>query len=146
MHKNIEKILRGLLIFGGCYFVFDGLLHLSGFKLLSVESWPAAAKAYANLINVIYASFVFLASIFVFIMQKNLKKYKSLIVLSAIWAPCHGLILIFLVWTNNYQQIFQAFPSLLVWLPIYREYITINALLLVIYSITVYIWKKKSKY
>lgn len=131
-----------MLIFGGVYFIFDGLLHLSGVKLSSVNNWPSAAISYANLINFIYASFIILAACFVFVIQKDLKKYKSFVILSGIWAIFHGLILIFLVWTNNYQQIFQNYPSLLAWLPIYREYLTFNSLLLFVYSITVYLWQK----
>ncbi len=142
MHKKVEKILRFLLIFGGCYFVFDGLLHISGIKLSSVDSWPEGALGYANLINSIYASFVFLAAAFIFVIQKDLSKYKSLVVATGVWALFHALLLLFLVWSNNYQQIFQNSPSLLVWLPIYREYLTMNSVLLVIYSITVYFWYK----
>ena len=142
MGMNIEKILRFFLIFASGYFIFDGLLHFLGVKLLTVNSWPDAAKVYANLINIIYASFIFLASYIAFMLQKDLKKYKSLIKGSGVWALIHGLALIFLVWTNNYQQIFQNFPSLLIWLPVYREYLGANALLLFSYSVTVYIWQK----
>lgn len=138
----MEKILKSFLIFGAGYFVFDGLLHFLEIKLSSVNTWPESAKAYGNLINMIYASFIFLAAFIAFILQKDPKKYKSLILGSGIWATFHGLVLIFLVWSNNYQQIFQNFPSLLVWLPFYREYLTATALLLFIYSTTVYIWYK----
>lgn len=142
MHKKWEWIIRGLLIFGGCYLIFDGLLHLLGIKLSSVKDWSEPAIAYASLINMLYGSFAFLAALFSFIIQKDLKKYKSLAVASSIWATFHGVLLLFLIWTNNYQIIFQNSPSLLVWLPIYREYLTINAVLLFTYSISVYFWQK----
>lgn len=145
MHKRLEKVLKVLLIFGGCYFIFDGLLHFLGIKLQSVQSWPESAIEYANLINIIYASFIFLAAIFIFVIQKDIQKYKNLIVLSSIWALFHGLLLIFLVWSNDYQHIFQNYPSLLVWLPVYREYLTINAILLFVYSVVVYFWSKKNE-
>ncbi len=138
----MEKILKGLLIFGGGYFIFDGLLHFLGVKLLSVSSWPESAKSYANLINMLYGSSAFLAALFAFIIQKNLKKYKSLVIISGIWAIFHGLVLLILVLTNNYQQLFQPFPSLLVWLRFYREYLIINSMLLFIYAAITFIWQK----
>lgn len=137
----IKSILQGFLIFGGCYFIFDGLLHLSGIKLSSVNGvWPISATSYAGLLNYIYASFVFLAALISFIIQKDLEKYKVLVITSAIWALFHATLLLFLVLTQNYQQIFQDFPSLLVYLPFYREYLIFNAGLLFLYSGIVYLY------
>lgn len=137
----IKTILRRFLIFGGCYFIFEGLLHLSGIKLSSVNGvWPTSATSYANLLNYIYASFIILAGFVAFNLQKDPKKYKTLILGSGVWALLHGLVLIFLVWTNNYQQIFQDSPSLLIWLPFYGEYLIFNAILLFIYSGVVYLY------
>lgn len=140
-----EKLLRGFLIFGGCYFIFDGLLHISGIKLLSVVGiWPWSATAYAHILNYLYASFIFLTAAFAFVVQKDLSKYRLLIIVSGIWACFHGLVLLFLVLTQNYQEIFQNLPSLLVWLPFYRGYLAFNAALLFIYSGTVYYWMKNN--
>ena len=139
-----EKLVRGFLIFAGVYFIFDGLLHISGIKLLSVAGvWPESAISYANILNYLYSSFIFLAAAFALVLQRDINKYKSLIIVSAFWALLHGFGLLFLVWTQNYQQIFQNLPSLLVWLPIYREYLTANAILLFIYSLTVYLWVRR---
>lgn len=140
-----EKLLRGCLIFAGIYFIFDAFLHLSNIKLSSVLGiWPASAVSYAHLLNYIYASFVLLVAAFAFIIQKDPKKYRSLIMISSIWAVFHGVILLTLVWTQNYQLTFKIFPSLLVWLPFYREYITLNAVLFFLYSGVVYLWFKVS--
>lgn len=140
----VKSILRAFLIFGGCYLIFDALVHFSGIKLLSVNGvWPPSAISYANLLNYIYASFVILAALIAFIIQKDPQKYKPVIGLSAIWAIFYGVILLTLVWTQNYQLTFKIFPSLLVWLPFYREYITLNAVLLFLYSGIVYLYFKK---
>lgn len=137
----IEKILRFFLIFGGGYFLFDALLHFLGIKLSSVVGvWPESSISYGSLINYIYASFVILAALIAFILANNLKKYKSIIGFSAIWALFHAALLLFLVLTQNYQQIFKDLPSLLVWLPFYREYLALNAIVLLTYSGVVYIW------
>lgn len=142
----IKNVLRIFLIFGGCYFIFDALLHFSGLKFLSVESfWSSSALSYAKLINFLYASFVLLAAFLAFLIQKDLKKYQTVILLSAVWAFFHGMILLLLVWSKDYQQIFQEFASLLVWLPIYREYITFNALLLFFYSGIVFAYFKNER-
>lgn len=144
MHKNIEKVLRGMQIFGVGYFIFDSLLHFSNIKLLSaIGIWPQSAISYAQLINYIYGSFVILAAVFLFIIQKDLKKYQTLVIFSSFWALFHGAILIFLVWSQNFQEIFKKLPSILVFLPFYREYLTFNALLLFAYASLVYIWMRK---
>ena len=138
-------ILRCFLIFGGCYFIFDALLHFSGIKLLSVNSaWPSSATGYANLLNYIYASFVSLAAFIALVIQKDLVRYRHIILLSAIWAIFHGVILLILVWAQNYQQFFQDFPSLLIWLPFYREYISLNSILLFLYSGVVYLYFRET--
>ena len=140
------NILRGFLIFGGCYFIFDALLHFSNLKLTSVENvWSVSALNYGRLINFLYASFVLLAASIAFAIQTDLKKYQTIILISAIWALLHGLILLGLVWTQDYQQIFTQFPSLLVWLPFYREYLSFSSLLLFLYSGMVYLYFKKYK-
>lgn len=143
MAKFIEKLLRGFLTFGGAYFIFDALLHFSNIKLSStIDVWSSPATSYANFINYLYGSFVILAAALSFIIQTDLKKYKTLVIASAVWAVFHAILLLFLVWTNNYQQIFTDLPSILVWLPFYREYLTLNALALFAYSAVVYFWQK----
>lgn len=143
MEKNIEKILRSFLIFGMVYLLFDALLHFFGIKLLSVFGvWPESAVSYSSLINRLYASFVILAAMIAYVVQKDVKKYKALVIGSAVWAAFHGLVLLYLVWTQNYQQFFKSLPSLLVWLPFYKEYLTFNAIALLAYSGVVYIWSR----
>ncbi len=144
MGKILEKLLKGFLILGGAYFIFDALLHFSGVKLSStLDVWSISATSYANFIDYLYGSFVILAAAFSFIIQTDLKKYKTLVIASAFWALFHAILLLFLVWTNNYQQVFQNLYSLLVWLPFYKEYLSFNAVLLLIYSGLVYKWVTK---
>ena len=146
MDKKLDQVLRGLLIFAGCYFIFDGLLHFIGIKLSSAQDvWPASASSYADLIDHLYASFIFLAALIAFIIQQDLRKYSKIVAVSAVWAFFHGLVLLSLVGTQNYQQIFKSLPSLLVWLPFYREYLLMNAILLFIYSGVAYAWIRLQK-
>lgn len=143
---KLEKLLRSFLIFGAAYFIFDGLLHFFNIKLSSAANlWPGSAISYGGLMNAIYASFIFLASGIMFIIQGDLEKYKAIIRFSAIWALFHGSILVFLISTQNYQEIFKSLPSLLVWLTFYREYLLINSILLFLYSGIVYLWIRSKK-
>ena len=143
MGKNIEKILRGFLIFGAGYFIFDALLHLSNIKLLSPEGvWPASAISYAHLLNYIYASFVILASLVAIVIQQDLKKYKTIVTASGIWTFFHGIVLLYLVWSKNLAEIFKDLPSLQIWLPFYGQYLIFNAILLFIFSAVTYLWVK----
>lgn len=142
----MEKILRGYTIIGGLYLIFDGLLHLSGIKLSSVSGvWPQSALSYAQLLNFIYASFVIFTASVGFVIQKDFKKYRDILVLLSVWSILHGLILLFLVLTNNYQEIFRGLPSILVWLPFYRHYLTFNVLLLFGYSGVIYKYLKDAR-
>lgn len=141
---DMEKILKVYLIFGGLYFIFDGLLHLSNIKLASVIGiWPQSALIYAKLVSILYASFIILSGVMALFLQSDLKKYKPLVVISSIWALFHGAILLFLITTEGYGQIFEGFDSLLVYLPFYEGYLTLNALLLFSFSGLVYLWWRK---
>lgn len=104
--------------------------------------WSESALVYADLLNHIYGSFILLAALMAFVLQSNLKKYKTLIIASSFWALFHAILLLFLIWTNNYQQIFRDLPSLLVWLPFYKEYLTFNSLALLTYSAIVFLWMR----
>lgn len=141
---KVEKILKSFFIFGGIYFIFDALLHLLGIKLFSVTNiWPQSALSYSKLMNQIYASFVILAAVISFVIQKDLKKYQTLILVSGIWAFFHGIILFSLVSWGNYQEVFKELPSLQVWLPFYGPYLILNSVLLFIFSGLVIIWFRR---
>lgn len=142
--KSVDKILKGFLIFGGAYFIFDGLLHLIGIKLISVINlWPESALSYAKLINQLYASFIILAGIMALFLQQDLKKYKDLITVSAAWATFHGIILLSLIFTARFGSTFQELDSLRVWLPFYEQYLLLNAVLLFTFSGLVFMWRKR---
>lgn len=142
----MDKILKGFLIFGGVYFIFDGLLHLCGIKLTSVVNlWPQAALGYGKLLNQLYASFIILSGIMALFFQADIKKYKTMIIISAIWALFHSIILLSLVSWENYGEIFKDLPSLRVWLPFYEQYLIFNAILLFIFSGVVFLWLRKTR-
>lgn len=143
MTAKLQQIIEKLLLFGAIYLAIDGLIHILNLRLESVHNWPSSATTYATFLNMIYASFVFLAAAISFVMQKNLKKYESLVILSAVWAFLHGSLLIFLDIKYNFVKTFADYSSLYVWLPIYDYYLYFEASLFIIYSILVFIWKKE---
>lgn len=138
---HVEKILRVFLNLLGAYLICDGAIHLFNIRLASVINvWPQSALSYATLLNTIYASFVFLAAFLIFTVQKDLRKYKTLIYVSSFWALIHGSLLIYLSSTQNFVGDFSPFPSLLVWIPFYNNYLLFEAFLALVYSLLVYLW------
>lgn len=143
MHKNIQKILRGILIFGFFYLIFDTVLYFSNIRLSNVFSvWPESAVSYATLVNKAFGSFTFLTALIVFELQRNLSKYRNLVMLVAVWAFLHGVILLYLSLSNDYLKIFANSPSLYVWFPFYDQYLILEAVLLFVFSLVVFIWVK----
>ena len=144
MHKNFEKIFRVFLNVMAVYLILDGAIHLFNIRLQSVLNiWPKSALSYATLLDMIYASFVFLVAALLLIAQRSLKKYQSLILASSIWAIFHGFLLIYLSLSQNFTGNFSNFPSLFVWMPFYNQYLLAEAFLAFIYAILVFIWIKK---
>ncbi len=140
----MEKTVRGFLIFGACYLILDGLIHFFNLRLSSTQSiWPESASSYATLLDMVYASFVFLTASFVLIIQSDVKKYKNFIVVSSFWAFFHGCLLIFLSVGQNLTMKAVGFPSLYVWSPFYNQYLLGEAGLLFIYASLVLIWIKR---
>lgn len=140
---KLQPVIEKYLLFGAVYFSVDGLIHLLNFKLGSTQSWPSSAITYVTLLNMIYGSFVILAGAISFEFQKDVKKYSKLIMLSAIWALLHGCLLIFISSKFNFMTNFSGYPSLYLWLPNYNYYLYFEAILLIVYSILVFIWRKE---
>ncbi len=146
MHKGLEKLLRVFLIILGIYLIGDGAIHILNIRLQSVINvWPSSAIAYAKLLNAIYASFVFLVAILVLVAQSDLKKYKSLIKASIIWAIFHGLLMIYLSTTLDFMNSFSHHSSLYVWMPFYNQYLFFEAFLTIIYCLLVFLWVRQQK-
>ncbi len=144
--RGIGNILRIFIILLAVYLIGDGLIHLFNIRLLSVAGvWPRSAISFGILMDGIYASFVFLAAILVFAVQRDLKKYKTLVIASSIWAILHGVLLIFLTTTNDFLASFQSLPSLYVWMPFYNQYLLFEAFLAFLYALLVFIWVKDKK-
>ncbi|HBQ50515.1 hypothetical protein A3B42_00400 [Candidatus Daviesbacteria bacterium RIFCSPLOWO2_01_FULL_38_10] len=136
--------MRIFFIVLAMYLIGDGVIHLLNIRLGSVINvWPTSAVSYAILLDSIYASFVFLAAALILVAQTDLKKYKSLIFVSGIWAIFHGTLLLYLNSTQNFGNDFFNYPSLLVWMPFYNQYLFFEAILAFIYAIVVFLRHKK---
>lgn len=137
----MNRVVKLFLLFGGIYILIDGLLHLLNLRLTSVINvWPDSALLYAKLLNVLYASFAILVATVAILVQKDTDKNKTLIVGSAFWALLHGLLLIGLSLTQNYIQIFKTYPSLHLFFPMYDKFLIFEGVLLLVYSLVVFIW------
>lgn len=144
MHKNLEKILRIMIIFWAVYAFVEGCLFFLNIRLESVKAiWPMPVLAYTKLVEKIAGSIFLFLSAVCFVAQRDLEKYKPLIKISGFWAIFHGGLLIFLAMSQDYGKFFSALPSLHVWLPFYNQYLLLEGLALLSYSYIVYLWCKK---
>lgn len=143
MHKSIEKILRGLLIFAGIYFLFEAVLYLFDLRLLGVISWPFTGITYAKYVEHILGSMFLLFSIFTFEIQRDLNKYKRIIILSSYWALFDAMLLFISSLPQDFVKIYKDIPSLYVWFPWYNQFLYLESLLLILYAVIVYLWIKK---
>lgn len=147
MSQQTEKALRIYLIFWGLYLIFEGLLYILNIRLIDTRDiWPPAALAYAKLLEKVLGSiFLFVAAVIIFEVQNNLLKYKNFIKIGGIWTFFHGILLIFLGTTQNYGEVFISFPSLFVWFPLYENYVVLEGVAAILFSILVYIWLKNEQ-
>lgn len=143
----MEKTIRIFLIAGAFYLIFDGLIHFFNLRLFSAQSvWPESALSYSTLLNLVYASFVFLTAGFAFVLQTDINKYKNFVIFSSFWAIFHALMLIFLSFAQNLTLNAKDLPSLYVWLPFYDEYLLVESVVLFCYAGLIFAWiGKKSK-
>lgn len=145
-NKFIENSLRVLVIFWGIYLFFEGILYFFNVRLVDARNiWPASVTLYSGLIGKVLGSvFLFIAAV-VFDVQRNLLKYRNFIKLSGFWGMFHGGVLIWLSLSNNFTEVFKNTPSLYVWFPFYNQYVALEGIILVSYSVLVYFWLKNTK-
>lgn len=108
--------------------------------------WIPSAIVYAKLIEkVLGSTFLFIAVIILFEVQKDLSKYKNFIKISALWALLHGILLIYLSFSQNYLEVFKSSPSLMVWFPLYDKYVAFEGVVIICFSILVFFWVKTNE-
>lgn len=140
----MQKLLRPFLIFVAIYLIVDGLIHLFNIRLSQVwDVWPKSALSYATLLNLSYASFVFLAAGLLLIAQKDVKKYKAFLKVSAFWAFMHGGLLVYLSLTQDFAKNLSGIPSLYVWIPFYDQYLLFEAFLAFSYACVIFIYNNE---
>lgn len=147
MGKKIEKLLRLVIILLGLYLLFESFLYFFDIRLMDVKAvWSSQAIVYAKLIEeVLGSTFLFIAVIILFEVQKNMLKYKNFIKISALWALLHGILLIYLSFSQNYIEVFKSFPSLMVWFPLYDKYVAFEGIVIICFSMLVYLWIKTNE-
>lgn len=141
MYKHLRVTLRAILIFGCAYFLLLAVIHLSNIRLASVENeWPKSALVYGKLISQLFGSFALLIALILFVIQKDLEKYRSLLIVSAVWALAHAVFLIYFSFEEDFVREFSSTPSLYVWLPFYSQNLRLEAGLMLLYTLLVFIW------
>lgn len=140
----MDKLLRGLIIFGSLYLIFESALHFFNIRLLDAEPvWPVSALTFSKLMDQIYGSFALLLSAILFEIQKDIVKYKKIIIIFAFWSFLHAVFLIYTSFNNNFQTLFNPLYSLSVWSTLYNQYLLLEAFLLILYGLIVFLWVRK---
>ncbi|OGE31863.1 hypothetical protein A2631_01925 [Candidatus Daviesbacteria bacterium RIFCSPHIGHO2_01_FULL_44_29] len=146
MKLNIAKLLKIELVIGVCFFGLLGIIQLSNIRLSEVGGiWVDSARAYGSLIGILFGSFSALLAILCFELSQDINKYQRVIKLTAIWAALHALLEIWLSSVTNYSLIFNISPALRVWIPAYNLNLYFEAILLLTYTLTVFIWLKQNE-
>lgn len=144
MHKTIGKILRIFLVFLGIYLTCEALLAFFNIRLIDINNiWLTSATVFSHFIGFVLGSMFLFAAVMVLEIQRDLLKYKSLVVLSSFWALFHGGLLIYLSFAHDYLKIYQNMSSLFIWIPFYNQFLILEGTVLIIYSILVWVWAKK---
>lgn len=119
----------------------EAILYLFNIRLYSVETvWSDSALSYAKLTNQFLGSCFLFISLLAFEAQKNIEKYQPLIKISGLWAIFYGFLLVFLSLSKDFSQAFNNLSSLYVWLPFYNQYLLLEAVFLIAYSMVVFLW------
>lgn len=141
---TLEKTIKALLTFGALYLLIDSAVHLSNIRLTDVGvEWPTSALSFSGFMSQIYASLGFLVAFLGWEIQKDLKKYKSLLFILGIWAIFHGSYLFFRT-MDGLTSSFEGIPSLVVWLPFYTFLTTLESIILLIFGTIVILWRFKN--
>ncbi len=141
MHKKVQNILKAFLFLGAIYLSVDAIIHFFDIKLLDIgSSWPVSALAYARLLDKVAGVFILLTAAIVFVMHRDPKKYKAMVYLSGVGAFLLGASFIYLVMSTGYLRVFSSSPSLSFWIPNYKEFLFLEAGVLICYSLLVYLW------
>ena len=141
MNKNLTSLVRIFLLLGSFYMLFEALIHFLNLRLLDVApSWPTSALIYSSWMSNFYASLSLFISILLFYMQNDLGKNQNLIKLTAAYGVFHASMLVLGNLSVKFDTIYQSFPSLSFWLPTYNGILTLEAIFLYSFGLTVFLW------
>lgn len=143
----VEKVLRGMFIFGSFFLFLLAFIHIFDIRFWDVNLiWPEDALIYSKLLSRLFGSFSLLLALLAWEVSKNVKKYQTLIIITAIWALIHASIEIVSALSNPYNELFSQYPSIKVWIPQYNYNLLLEAFLLISYSFVVFLWIRRKKH
>lgn len=142
---KIGIILKWYIFITSVYLLSDAIVHLLDFKLIDVIlTWPVQAVFYSKFIGHLYGFFAILVAIFGIEVQRNIKKYKNLIYLTAVWLVFYGINLLITGLGADFSEIFTKEPSVYVWLPSYNLYLVFESVLCFVFAgLTLFWWKSE---
>lgn len=139
---KIQNILKWYLLISSIYLIGDGIVHLLDIKLIDANLWPEPSLVYSKFIGHLFGAFAILASLLGLESQRDLKKYKNVLYIVAIWSLFYGSYLVYTSLTVPFSKIFSSSPSVFVWMPFYNYYLVFEASLLFTFSLLVFLWRR----
>jgi hypothetical protein len=125
----------------------ESVLHASGMRLTSVQGiWSPAAVKYAGFLETLYASFALFVGLLALEAQRSLAGYRRFLYATGAWSCLHGLLLAELAFSPDLLLALDEFPSLHVWIPGYREYLVLEAVVLWSFSLLVLAWSRSNRH
>ncbi len=144
MNLKIKNLLKWYLFITSIYLLCDGLIHVFDLKLINVTNWPEAPFVYSQYMGRLYGLFVVLAALFGIEASRNLEKYRNLLYICGIWGVVYSVFLIYNGLKINFVEVFMLTPSIYFWLPFYNVYIIGEAVILLILSGLILLYRKNS--
>lgn len=143
---KIETILKWYILVTSVYLLADAVVHILDFKLVDVIlTWPEQAVVYSKFIGHLYGFFAILAAVFGIEAQRDIKKYKNFIYLTAVWLVFYGINLLSTGLGADFSEMFASEPSIYVWLPSYNLYLVFESALCFIFAGLTFAWWKSER-
>lgn len=143
MRLPIKTVLKWYLLFTSLYLLADGVIHILNLKFTNIaDNWSPDLIIFAQYMSQLYGLFGILIALFGIEVSRNLAKYKNFLYISAVWGVVYAGLLVYYALSVNYPVIFKNTPSIYFWIPFYNGYILFEALLLLILSFLIYLYRK----
>lgn len=127
------SLLQRILYFGALFMLGEAIVHFSGFRLLSIQDWPAEARSFTFFFQQLWGSVSILLAFWLFQVARSRDEQRKWVWPMALFSVFHGFVL--LIWGARLSSEMWLSPSLFVFNPWYNYQLTLEAALLLGFSL-----------